>query len=134
MYAVHVLRNPVTCLQELAPYEAKAQQAFNRISADSKGAAYQSWLGFYNSSARKLKWSSAQLVQQANLFSATIGESLGNMLSYAWTIGSFWCHPMSLLALHMHVPKRVVCTDPLFSFTRKHRMCCACVHFSKSCN
>ena len=95
-------------MQELAPYEAKAQQAFNKISADSKGAAYQSWLGFYNSSARKLKWSSAQLVQQANLFSATIGESVGSVQSYAWIISSFLCKVMSHLALRMYGSEMIV--------------------------
>lgn len=62
--------------QVLAPYEAKAQEALCHVPEDSKGAAYQAWLGFYNSSLRKLRWSSEHLVQQANLFSATIGKSM----------------------------------------------------------
>lgn len=63
----------VVLAQVLAPYEAKAQEALRHVPEDSKGAAYQAWLGFYNSSLRKLRWSSEHLVQQANLFSATIG-------------------------------------------------------------
>lgn len=61
-------------LQELADAEARAQQGLARIPESSKTTAYQAWLGFYNSFKSKLRWTPAELVQQANYFSQTIGQ------------------------------------------------------------
>lgn len=67
----------VMLCQALAPLQALAQQALTRLSESSKGAAYQSWLGFYKSSLKWIGWSAEHLVQQANFFSETIGEGFG---------------------------------------------------------
>lgn len=61
-------------LQDLADAEARAQQGLAHIPDSSKTSAYQAWLGFYNSYKSKLRWTPAELVQQANYFSQTIGQ------------------------------------------------------------
>ena len=74
-HAVSALVPEVSCmLQELADAEARAQQGLANIPETSKTSAYQAWLGFYNSFKSKLRWSPAELVQQANYFSQTIGQ------------------------------------------------------------
>ena len=45
------------------------------MDEQSKVKAYQAWLGFYNSFKGKLRWTPEQLVQQANIFSQSIGKS-----------------------------------------------------------
>ena len=40
--------------------------AARRLPTETVGAAYQAWLGFYNSSLRKLRWDKDQLVFEAN--------------------------------------------------------------------
>lgn len=70
-------------LQELADAEARAQQGLASIPESSKISAYQAWLGFYNSFKSKLRWTPAELVQQANYFSQTIGQSSSSPLHFA---------------------------------------------------
>lgn len=49
------------------------QQGLRRADPDTAMQCYQAWLGYYNSSLRKLGWDKVELVRQANLFSAVIG-------------------------------------------------------------
>ena len=93
-------------LQELANAEARAQQGLASIPESSKSSAYQAWLGFYNSFKSKLRWTPAELVQQANYFSQTIGQysylalcfdtltTLFNFSSHQWS-GKLTCIPLS---------------------------------------
>lgn len=53
-------------------YHAAVQQALTRVDVKSGEQAYQAWLGFYNSQ-RRVKWSKAELVQQANRYAQIIG-------------------------------------------------------------
>ena len=57
-----------------AAVQRQAQQAIGRLSPQTKGQAYQAWLGYYNTYRRKLQWSEADLVQAANHFATTIGK------------------------------------------------------------
>ncbi|KAK4689976.1 hypothetical protein P7C73_g113, partial [Tremellales sp. Uapishka_1] len=41
------------------------------VSDESKGQAYQAWIGYYNSNLRALKWSQADLVRNANDYAKT---------------------------------------------------------------
>lgn len=74
-------------LQELADAEARAQQGLASIPESSKTSAYQAWLGFYNSFKSKLRWTPAELVQQANYFSQTIGQFTFSPVRFATVIG-----------------------------------------------
>ena len=51
------------------------------MDEQSKVKAYQAWLGFYNSFKGKLRWTPEQLVQQANIFSQSIGKPLSRLAS-----------------------------------------------------
>jgi ATP-dependent RNA helicase MSS116 len=43
-------------------------RAIEGLPTETKAAAYSAWLGFYNSSCSKMKWSKEYLVQRANQF------------------------------------------------------------------
>jgi len=43
-------------------------EALRKMSPKSMGMGYQAWLGFYNSSLRKLGWKQADLVRHATIF------------------------------------------------------------------
>eukprot|EP00624_Nannochloropsis_granulata_P003672 evm.model.NODE_28528_length_50078_cov_28.909842.15 len=51
---------------------AAIQRAKGGVDERAVGAAYQAWLGFYNS-VPGLKWSKARLVEEANTFAAIMG-------------------------------------------------------------
>lgn len=56
----------------MAAAHAAADQALSRVDEESKGQAYQAWLGYYNSSLRKMGWSQADLVAHGNEFARDV--------------------------------------------------------------
>ena len=46
--------------------------AFGHVAASTKSAAYQAWLGFYNTYTKRLGWSKAECVQKANGFASVV--------------------------------------------------------------
>lgn len=51
---------------------AAASQALANVDEESKGQAYQAWLGYYNSSVRKLGWNQTDLVRHANEYARDV--------------------------------------------------------------
>ena len=57
---------PAIDATSLAAAQRAVAVALSQVSEESKGQAYQAWLGYYNSNLRNLKWNQAALVQNAN--------------------------------------------------------------------
>ena len=57
------------------------------LPAETRGAAYQAWLGFYNSFLRRLKWDKDTLVEEANDFAVTVLGLPGPPPLQAKTVG-----------------------------------------------
>ncbi|KAJ3077398.1 hypothetical protein HDU98_000048 [Podochytrium sp. JEL0797] len=51
---------------------AKVAVALSRVSTETKGQAYQAWLGFYNGYSREIGWSKEQLVAAAGEFAVDV--------------------------------------------------------------
>lgn len=57
-------------------YQPHVADAVRKLPALTKGTAYQSWLGYYNSNLRKLGWGKDELVERANFWArAVCGEA-----------------------------------------------------------
>lgn len=61
-----MLEYPTLDGSSLAHASALVDGALSQVSEETKGQAYQAWLGYYNSSLKKLRWSQADLVRNAN--------------------------------------------------------------------
>jgi ATP-dependent RNA helicase MSS116 len=59
------LELPASVSDPVAARQAVSAAA-QRISSDTRGQAYQAWLGFYNSNLRRLRWTPEKLVAAAN--------------------------------------------------------------------
>ena len=57
---------------ESAACQASIAAAFDRVPTATKSAAYQAWLGFYNTFTKRLGWSKEECVRRANLFSSVV--------------------------------------------------------------
>ena len=53
---------------DFARYGPVIQKALHAVPEKTVSMGYSAWLGFYNSHARKLRWSQGELVQRANKF------------------------------------------------------------------
>ncbi|KAK9795928.1 hypothetical protein WJX73_005803 [Symbiochloris irregularis] len=58
--------------EAIAASQQRLDSSMPRVSESTKGKAYQAFLGFYKGQ-RGLKWSSAQLVEQANYYASIMG-------------------------------------------------------------
>lgn len=61
-----MLEYPALDGSSLAHASQLVDGALSQVSEEAKGQAYQAWLGYYNSSLKKLRWSQADLVRNAN--------------------------------------------------------------------
>jgi len=55
-----------------AALTADVAEGMLRVSAATKQASYQAWLGFYNTFTKRLGWSKEECVRRANLFSSIV--------------------------------------------------------------
>eukprot|EP00966_Prymnesium_polylepis_P119608 2764169-Prymnesium_polylepis.1 len=46
--------------------------ALSKVSSSTKSSSYQAWLGFYNTSVKRLGWDQDEVVRRANLFSSVV--------------------------------------------------------------
>ncbi|TXT03852.1 hypothetical protein VHUM_04329 [Vanrija humicola] len=56
----------------LSHAHALVNQALASVSEESKGQAYQAWLGYYNSNLRNLRWKQTDLVAHANAYAQNV--------------------------------------------------------------
>jgi ATP-dependent RNA helicase MSS116 len=55
-----------------AAMAAAVAAAVERVSEDTRGMAYQAWLGYYNGLCKPLRWSKEELVARANAHAAAV--------------------------------------------------------------
>lgn len=62
--------------ETLDQYQPLVEEAVRKLPNLTKGSAYQSWLGYYNSNLKKLGWSKDELVERANFWARSVcGEA-----------------------------------------------------------
>lgn len=66
---------PVLSAQDCSEFRAMEEQGNKRMTEKTCEQAYQSWLGFYNSNLKMLRWDKTQLVREANAWYASLGRS-----------------------------------------------------------
>ncbi|KLT41911.1 DEAD-domain-containing protein [Cutaneotrichosporon oleaginosum] len=63
---------PPVDAEAMAQARTSANRALASVDEEAKGQAYQAWLGYYNSSLKKLRWSQTDLVAHANDFAREV--------------------------------------------------------------
>ena len=63
---------PAGSSDEIADATNKVNQAMDRLPDDAKSQAYGAWLGYYKAFLKSMKWSPADLVQNANAFARDV--------------------------------------------------------------
>eukprot|EP01059_Diplonema_ambulator_P010667 TRINITY_DN2067_c0_g3_i2.p1 TRINITY_DN2067_c0_g3~~TRINITY_DN2067_c0_g3_i2.p1 ORF type:complete len:596 (+),score=206.68 TRINITY_DN2067_c0_g3_i2:270-1790(+) len=66
-----IVERRATDKMEMQKNQQLVNRALPRVSHGTMCAAYQAWLGFYNSNLKKLGWSREELVRQANAWITT---------------------------------------------------------------